>query len=383
MAIIKSLLDTDWYKITMLYAAFKTLQRLGMQMPITVYRFKCRNAKDLTIYEKEIRAEIESFMKLRFTDDDIAWIMKRGLFDPSFGPFLKRINLRDVSVAVYEKDGKLEIEVEGPWIPAILFEVPVLSIVNEVYFRGRGDKKIAEKNLNNFLYGVPKFYEFGTRRRRSGVWQKHVIEKGIQAGKVYGTSNAWIAKENGMEPIGSMAHEWLQAFQAISRDLRSFQTDALEHWMLTYRGKLATALTDVIGIDAFLKDFDPLLAKNFTALRWDSGCPFQFIDKVKKKYLELRIGLPIMWFSDGLDDKRAVEIQSYANANGAGQYTFPCIGTFATNNWGDEALQIVMKMVKMNGQEVIKISDTPGKRMNADSNAMYRLVKTFNLKGYK
>ena len=381
--IIKSLLDTDWYKITMLYAVFKLCQRLGIDIPIVTYRFKCRNAADLTIFEKEIRKEIESFQKLKFTKEEVKYILNVVQFEEEFGYLLLSINLRDVQAAVYEKNGQLGIEVEGPWIPAILFEVPVLSIVNEVYFRGKGSKVQANKNLTSFLNNTPKFFEFGTRRRRSFAWQEHVVKQAAAKGKVLGTSNVLLAKEMGSKPTGTMAHEWLMAFQAISRDLRNFQKEALEHWLLAFRGRNATALTDIIGIDAFLNDMDPLLIKNYTGLRWDSGCPFQFIDKVIKKYEEVRAHTPTLLFSDGLTDDSARRIQAYANSVGVGLYTFPCIGTFATNNWGDEPLQIVMKMVKLNGQNVVKLSDTPGKRMVEDCNMMQRLVKTFNLKGYK
>jgi nicotinate phosphoribosyltransferase len=344
-------------------------------MPWVLYKFKCRNGKDLLPYKKKIENEIKKFMELKFSNDEVAWIMEDDMFKRSFASDLMYANLKDVSVSVFDRDGELHIEIEGPWFPAILFEVPVLAIVNEVYFKGKGKRVEAQKRLVKFLGNTPPFYEFGTRRRRSFAWQEHVVRQTINEGKFLGTSNALIAKQIGVRPIGTMSHQWFQAFQAISRNLRDFQTDALEHWMLTFRGRLGTALTDIVGIDAFLRDLDPLIARNFPVLRHDSGCPREFTDKVEDRYNELNISKPSLMFSDGLNDRTANDIMLYATGHGFNAYS--SIGTYATNNWGDEPLQIVIKMMKLNGQDVVKISDTPGKRMSDNNNVTYRLLHTF------
>ena len=202
----------------------------------------------------------------------------------------------------------------------------------------------------------------------------------MNEGIITGTSNVLMAMETGLKPVGTMAHEWLQAFQALSPMLEDFQIDALNSWMLTYRGKLDTALTDIVGIDAFLDDWDSFFMDNYSSLRHDSGCPFKFIDKVIKKYVgNDRTGsdIPRLLFSDGLSPALCRKIKNYCKANWV-NYAFG-IGTNFTNNTSAEALQIVIKLTKVNGQNVIKLSDSKGKRMNDDANMIHRLTETFGL----
>ncbi len=381
MAIITSLLDTDLYKITMMYAALKTCSRLNIDIPIVQYRFKCRNKKNLIPFKTKIIKEIEAFKKLKFTEDEISYVMSLGYFEGWFSSFLRSINLNDVQVMVYDIDGELHIDIEGKWATAILFEVPCLSIVNELYFREQKvSKKIAKDNLAKFIkeMGNIKFVDFGTRRRFSKVWQDRCVFKALEAGILTGTSNVLIAKEFGITPVGTMAHEWLQAFQVLSSEIEDFQKDALNHWMLTYRGKLDTALTDILGIDAFLNDWDAMFSKNYSCLRHDSGSPFEFIDKVCGWYNSQKLEYPKLLFSDGLTPKTCLDIYAYM---GTRKCAFG-IGTNFTNNCGVEPLQIVIKLNKVNGRNVIKLSDSPGKVMCEDKNLIYTLKETFNLKGY-
>lgn len=388
MPIITSLLDTDWYKITMSNAIIETMHRLGKDMPHVLYKFKCRNKKDLLPFKDQIEKEIKNFQKLRFSVDDLCFIMKSGsLFGLEFPPSLTKMNLHEVSVSVFERDGELNIEIEGPWFPAILFEVPVLSIVNELYFKDKGSKELGQSILFQFLKNVPRFTDFGTRRRYSKKWQEYVFKNAydLGSGQCTGTSNAMLAKKYNLIPIGTMAHEWLQAFQAISRDIHDFQKDALDHWMLTYRGQLGVALTDIIGIKAFLNDWSPFYAKNYYGLRHDSGDPIDFIEEVhhwyKSKHLDRSLAAPHLLFSDGLDAKKANEIQDYLKKK---DYGYSCgfgIGTHFTNNCGVEPLQIVIKLAKLNGQPVVKLSDSPGKTMCEDQEFIKRIQTAFQLKG--
>jgi len=383
MAIIKSLLDTDLYKITMLYAVLKTCDRMGIDVPQTQYRFKCRNKKNLLGLKAQVVKEVEAFKKLRFTKEDIDYLMSLNLFEDWFAKYLMMINLNDVNVMVYDVDGELKIDIEGKWVPAILFEVPVLSIVNELYFAEETKHKpfYGKKRLLNFfkeMNGV-RFTDFGTRRRFSRKWHENCIEEGIKEKTLIGTSNVYFARKYGIKPVGTMAHEWLQAFQALSGDLKDFQKDALNHWMLTYRGKLDTALTDIIGLDAFLKDWDGFFAKNYSALRHDSGCPIVFMNKVIRWYQAKNLPIPRLLFSDGLTPKTCHDI-----VGASGGITSPLfgIGTNFTNNCGPEPLQIVIKLAKVNGEDVVKISDSAGKAMSDNKIGMYqRLKETFNLKG--
>lgn len=386
MAIITSLLDTDLYKFTMMYAALKTCGRLNIDIPIVQYRFKCRNKKDLVPFKTKIIKEIEAFQKLTFTKEDIQYLMSLGYFDEEFANYLNFINLNDVQVMVYDIDGELHIDIEGKWTTAILFEVPVLAIVNELYFKTQKiSKKVAEQNLKTFVNEMDKirFVDFGTRRRFSKDWQQHCLEEASKSGILISTSNVLFAKAFGYKPVGTMAHEWLQAFQVLSSELKDFQKDAFNHWMLTFRGKLDTALTDILGIDAFLNDWDGFFAKNFSCLRHDSGSPFKFIEKVRHWYIDNKTscgGIKFL-FSDGLTPKVCQEIKKHCNEIFGIEALFG-IGTNFTNNCGVEPLQIVIKLNKVNGRNVIKLSDSAGKVMCEDKNLIYTLKETFNLKGY-
>jgi nicotinate phosphoribosyltransferase len=293
------------------------------------------------------------------------------------------MNLQSVQVTVYEMNKELNIDIEGPWTTAIFFEVPLLAIVNEIYFKHQKvNKKKASDNLIKFCTEMEnlKFSDFGTRRRFSKKWQEICVKHANDKGILSGTSNVFLAMKYKIKPVGTMAHEWLQIFQVLSRDIRNFQKDALNEWMLTYRGKLDTALTDIIGIDAFLKDWDSFFADNYSCLRHDSGCPFEFIQKVKEHYNDnlLFHKYPILLFSDGLTPKTCLDIKSRY----PGDMIRFGIGTNFTNNVGLEPLQIVIKLNKVNGQNVIKLSDSPGKVMCEDKNLIYTLKQTFNLKGY-
>ena len=385
--IIKSLLDTDLYKYGMLNAILEHCKRTNIDIPIVQYRFKCRNKKNVLQYKDKIHKEIEAFKKLDFTVKEFDYLESLNLFSPDFFDYIENINLQDVSVSMYDFNGELQIDIEGSWATAILFEVPVLAIVNEIYFKNMTiDKKDMEKRLDKFLsemiVGQMVFTDFGTRRRFSKTWQKRCIRKAMNEGIITGTSNVLMAMETGLKPVGTMAHEWLQAFQALSKNLEDFQTDALNSWMLTYRGKLDTALTDIVGIDAFLDDWDKFFANNYSGLRHDSGSHFDFVDKVEE-WCYKKLGIcayqhfPRLLFSDSLTPEVCAKIKQYCQYRSF-HYAFG-IGTNFTNNTKYEALQIVIKLTKVNGQNVIKLSDSKGKRMSDDTNLIHRLTETFGL----
>ena len=180
-----------------------------------------------------------------------------------------------------------------------------------------------------------------------------------------GTSNVYLAMQHGLTPIGTMAHEWLQMFQGLPVQLRYAQKQALEDWAAEYRGDLGIALTDVIGMDAFLRDFDLYLAKLFDGLRHDSGDPFAWGGKALAHYRRLRIDphAKRLVFSDALDFERAVAL--YERFGDEVQTGYG-IGTWLTNDVGLKPLNIVMKLMSVNGQPVAKISDAPGKTLCRD-----------------
>ena len=193
-----------------------------------------------------------------------------------------------------------------------------------------------------------------------------------------GTSNVLLAKELNITPIGTMAHEFLQAFQALDVRLRDFQKAALETWVQEYRGDLGIALTDVVGMDAFLRDFDLYFAKLFDGLRHDSGDPYEWGDKAYAHYRKLKIDTKtkMLTFSDGLNLPKAWELHQYFKDRF--QVSFG-IGTNLTNDMGQTPLNIVLKLVECNGQSVAKISDSPGKTMTDNDTFLAYLRQVFQI----
>jgi nicotinate phosphoribosyltransferase len=174
-----------------------------------------------------------------------------------------------------------------------------------------------------------------------------------------------------------MAHEYLQSFQAFGVRLRDFQKAALEDWVQEYRGDLGTALTDVVGMDAFLADFDLYFAKLFDGLRHDSGDPVEWGEKALAHYAKLRLDAHTkrLVFSDGLDLPKALELYRHF---GDRTMTGFGIGTNLTNDTGTPALNIVMKLTACNGQPVAKLSDAQGKTLCRDETFLAYLRQVFN-----
>lgn len=390
--IITSLLDNDLYKFTM-------LQAMLHQFPQThgVYRFRCRNNED-TLYpladiKDDLEQQLDSLCELRFLEDELEYLRGLRFMRSDFVDYLELFKLkrRFITVSTDEK-GRLFIDIEGPMIQAMFFEVFVLSIVNELYFSAlsnasvieEGQRRLDEKVELLHQYAVkqerydnntPPFIvaDFGTRRRFSKVWQAHVVETlhNAEPKIVSGTSNVYLAKKLGMTPIGTMAHEFMQAFQALDVRLRDSQKAALEAWVHEYRGDLGIALTDVVGMDAFLRDFDLYFAKLFDGLRHDSGDPYVWGDKAIAHYKKLKIDprTKILTFSDGLDLNKAWNLHQYFK--GQIRTSFG-IGTNLTNDMGITPINIVLKLVECNGQPVAKLSDSPGKTMiNNDTYLAY------------
>lgn len=395
MPIIHSLLDTDLYKFTMLQVVLHQFPEAH-----SVYEFRCRNAQ--TVYpladiKDELEQELDALCQLRLSADELHYLRGLRFIKSDFVDYLELFQLkrRFVNVRAGE-DGRLHIRIEGPMIQAMFFEIYILAIVNELYFRrmetpevlAEGERRLQEKVqlLQSMLRqqhpADPPFLvsDFGTRRRYTLQWQEHVVQTFAQAApNVFrGTSNVYLAKKLHLTPIGTMAHEFLQAFQALDVRLRDFQTAALEAWVHEYRGDLGIALTDVVGMDAFLRDFDLYFAKLFDGLRHDSGDPYAWGDKAYAHYQKLKIDsrTKMLTFSDGLDMQKAWDLHQYFK--GRFRTSFG-IGTNLTNDMGHEPLNIVLKLVECNGQSVAKISDTPGKTVTDNDTFLAYLRQVFQI----
>jgi nicotinate phosphoribosyltransferase len=388
--IITSLIDTDLYKFTMMQVVLH--QFPGAQV---AYKFKCRNGGiDLAQFATEIRAEIKSLCSLQFTEEELAYLRTMRFIKSDFVDFLGLFRLNEKYIHVTEQTtGEIEIKIEGPWLHTILFEIPVLAI-NEVYFKNTQASPnfvLAQQRLSSKLallkapdLGNLKIADYGTRRRFSKAWHEEVLRESMQTlqAQLAGTSNVFFAKKLGLVPLGTMAHEYLQAAQALGPRLRDSQTFAFESWAHEYRGDLGIALSDVYGFAAFLRDYDMYFCKLFDGTRHDSGDPFAWGEGMIAHYKANRVDplTKTLVFSDGLTVPRTIEL--YKQFKGRCQLAFG-IGTNLTNDMGDlpehVPLQIVIKMTECNGQPVAKLSDTPSKNMCEDEKYLAYLRQVFNL----
>ena len=396
--IITSLLDTDLYKFTMMQVVLHQFPGAEVE-----YRFKCRNAANLAPFVSEIREEIRGLCSLQFQDAELAYLKAMRFIKSDFIDFLGLFKLNEKYVSVTAlPSGEIEVSIKGPWLHTILFEIPVLSIINEVYFRNaqkqpdlhEGRKRLMTKIALLQANGMQalKIADYGTRRRFGKVWHEEVLrtlssrlgtgpETGKSAGvmgQFAGTSNVLFAMKLGLTPLGTMAHEYLQACQALGPRLRDSQIFGFESWAKEYRGDLGIALSDVYGMSAFLRDFDLYFCKLFDGARHDSGDPFQWGERMIDHYNKNRVDpkTKTLIFSDGLTVPRTIEL--YQQFKGRCQLAFG-IGTNLTNDLGYEPLQIVIKMVRCNGQPVAKLSDTPSKNMCDDEKYLAYLRQVFEI----
>ncbi|AWB33804.1 nicotinate phosphoribosyltransferase [Orrella marina] len=387
--IIRSLLDTDLYKFTMMQVVLHHFPSAQVQ-----YRFWCRTPDvDFGPFIDEIEREIDALCEVRLREDELDYLRSLRFIKSDFVDFLGLFHLprKSIHVSPGDKPGELSIVVEGAWLHTILFEIPVLAIVNEVYFRHRipepdlelGRARLMEKvEMVKQASDLPAFRvaEYGTRRRFSHAWHDEVLRalKARMGPSLAGTSNVYMARRHGLTPMGTMGHEYLQACQALGPRLRDSQVFALEVWAKEYRGDLGIALSDVYGLEAFLRDFDMYFCKLFDGARHDSGDPMEWGERMIEHYRANRVD-PLsktLVFSDGLNFSRALELaRRFA---GRIQVSFG-IGTNLTHDLGHEPLQVVMKMVRCNGQPVAKISDEPAKTMCDDPAYLSYLRHVFDL----
>lgn len=386
--IVVSLLDSDLYKFSMNQVMFHKHTNLN-----GTYLFKCRNEGVEFTPEmvEEINAQIDHLCTLKFTDDELDYLNSITFLKSDFVEFLRLWHpIRKYVSCTYDDAElcKMHLEVNGPLFSAMQFEIYLLEIVNEVYFRMKYDyiqlidsaKERLYHKINSFRmeeYDF-KFAEFGARRRLSREWQDYVVGELLKTGKCVGTSNVYLAMKYGCKPIGTYAHEYVQMFQGIpSIPLAYTNKRALEEWFDEYNGDLGTALTDTLGTDLFLRDFDKLQALCYTGVRHDSGDPYKWGDKIIAHYESLGIDpkTKTLLFSDSLDFTRAQAIYDYFKNRINVSFG---IGTYLSNDTNVNPLNIVIKLQYVNGHPVAKLSDVPGKTMCQDDNYIQYLNNAVN-----
>ena len=390
--IITSLLDTDLYKFTMWQAMLHRHPQTTAE-----YEFVCRTPAAFPLAEllPEVNRELDALCTLRFAPDELDYVGSLRFIKSDFVDFLRIFQFQRAFIKAWAEGDQLHIVARGPQVHVMGFEIYVLAIVNELYFRRfdaesalvEGRKRLAHKisQLKHLAVEAKlrhpfELFDFGVRRRFSGAWQREVVQAFAAETSQWfkGTSNVLLARDLNLVPIGTMAHEYMQSYQSLGVRLRDFQIAALEDWVQEYRGDLGIALTDTVGMDAFLADFDMYFAKLFDGLRHDSGDPYEWGEKALTHYAKLRIDPQNkrLVFSDGLDLDTALSL--YHRFADRIQCGFG-IGTRLTNDMGLTTINIVMKLTHANGQPVAKISDSPGKTMCNDETYLAYLRQVFSI----
>ena len=378
--IITSLLETDLYKFSMgqvIYHQFSDYK--------TTWTFKCRNtdvkfSKEMV---EEIREQIKNYCNLQFNEDELEYLNGIKWIKGSYVDFLRlwKPRYEDFEITT-NADCGLSIETRGTWLNTSMYEIPTLSIVNEVYFRMAYDydklfesfkerlkNKYEKLKGNKYYLGV--FSEFGLRRRLSSEAQELAVETFSHlndtmhcASKFIGTSNVYLAKKFNVIPVGTMAHEFIMCTGQGNHKHNPAYSNwyALDAWVKEYGILNGTALTDTITTDCFLKDFQLTYATLFSGVRHDSGDPIEWGEKMIAHYNSLGIDptTKTLLFSDSLNFEKADMI--FRHFKGRAKIAFG-IGTYLANDTDVDVLNIVMKTTVCNGMDVAKISDTPGKGM--------------------
>ena len=378
--IITSLLETDLYKFSMgqvIYHQFSDYK--------TTWTFKCRNtdvkfSKEMV---EEIREQIKNYCNLQFNEDELEYLNGIKWIKGSYVDFLRlwKPRYEDFEITT-NADCGLSIETKGTWLNTSMYEIPTLSIVNEVYFRMAYDydklfesfkerlkNKYEKLKGNKYYLGV--FSEFGLRRRLSSEAQELAVETFSHlndtmhcASKFIGTSNVYLAKKFNVIPVGTMAHEFIMCTGQGNHKHNPAYSNwyALDAWVKEYGILNGTALTDTITTDCFLKDFQLTYATLFSGVRHDSGDPIEWGEKMIAHYNSLGIDptTKTLLFSDSLNFEKADMI--FRHFKGRAKIAFG-IGTYLANDTDVDVLNIVMKTTVCNGMDVAKISDTPGKGM--------------------
>lgn len=380
--IINSLLETDMYKFSMgqgIYHQFSDYK--------TTWSFKCRNKDVVFTHEmiEEIRKQIEAYCQLCFTEDELEYIDSIKWIKGSYVDFLRLWTPRFEDIEVKETDEvpcHMTIEAKGTWLNTSMYEIPILAIVNEVYFHMQYDydkllRSFSERldvkydKVRNGHFYIGTFSEFGLRRRLSSEAQEMCVKKLSHlndtqhcASTFIGTSNVYLAKKYGITPTGTMAHEWIMCVGQGNHKHNPAYSNwyALNAWVKEYGILNGTALTDAITTDCFLKDFQLTYATLFSGVRHDSGDPIAWGEKMINHYKSLDIDpkTKTLLFSDSLNFEKADAI--FRHFHNDTKVAFG-IGTYLSNDTEVPPLNIVMKTTACNHEDVAKISDDPGKGM--------------------
>ena len=391
--IINHFTDNDLYTFTCMYYIIQTYPRAEVE-----YTFFDRNG---TVYpqgfDKLLQEQVNYMKNVVIQEDEIEFMLKKCYYLPKWfiDVFLRgfRFNTDEVSIN-QDLDGHLHVSVKGKWYSAIIWEMPILSCVSELFHILNGDdkkydlaletQKVRKKTVEIFANGLI-LGDMGTRRRFSFDHQKMVLtqmkdvyENGKFSGFFTGTSNVWFAKELNLNPLGTMSHQ-LISFEENVTSVFEVNHSVMEKWASVYNGDLGLYLYDCFGDDVFFNNFSKKNAMLFSGLRVDSGNEEEQIDKIVKKYTDLGINPQTkqVIFSNGLNIKRAIEIQKYASEKVKPSFG---VGTFLTCDLtGISPMNIVVKLTKSRITEsrewhdCVKLSCDKGKTLGNPDKCKYLL----------
>lgn len=387
--IVISLLDTDLYKFNMDQVIFHKHTDLCGE-----YYFKCRN-KDVKFTKEmldEINAQIDHLCTLNFTNEELDYLRSIRFIKNDYVEFLRLWHpIREYVKTELNENGELSVIVSGPLFSAMQFEIYLLEIINEVYFRmnfdydtllasarERLDKKIEAFNNGTYTF---RYAEFGCRRRLSREWEDEVVRRiTAETKNCVGTSNVYLAMKYNLTPIGTYAHEFVQMYQGIDKIPLAYTNHyAMRDWYDEYQGDNGTALTDTITTDLFLLDFNRSMVNNYTGVRHDSNDPYEWGEKMIAHYKKYGVDpkSKLLLFSDSLDFDKAQALYDYFSTKAKVSFG---IGTFCSNDTCEEALNIVIKLQYVNGRPVAKLSDCPGKAMCRDENYLNYLRESVDFR---
>lgn len=400
---IKSLLDNDIYKLYMMQAVYNLCQIEG-DIDVS-YKFTHRNTNQFKlgtiINPYDLQEQLENITCLTFTDDEIQYLADievtsfdnktpTKVFSHEFIRFLEEFDpLIHMDVST-DYTGELVLLYGGTWLDSILFEVPFMATISEIYTNHV--KSLLNTETRNLIQSQARYAlegkialvkgnrsmrvsDFGTRRRSSFEWQDYVIERlveafhgvdGVDTYQFSGTSNVYFAKKYGITPIGTFAHEMPMVMAGIRQDLYSGYMDVLNTWKRTYGNALSTCLPDTFTSDWFLNNIGDDWLENWAAIRHDSGDPIGFGEKVIKFIKNSGVDpmTKTIVFSDGLSFDKAEEILEHFRGK---IWCAFGIGTNLTNDVGIKPLNIVIKADKAGWKytndmkPLVKLSDEMGK----------------------
>jgi nicotinate phosphoribosyltransferase len=366
-----SIIDTDIYKLNMQNAICMLYPRVSAR-----YTFKNRDNRELPEgFAKNLRRIINDFRGIVLTKDEYDFLREKCYYlNPVYIDFLRGYRYNPEEVTILQTNSVLELHVEGLWAKTVLWEVPLMATISELFFEMTGQDGIDRKECHiinrdkaiklaaNGIY----YSEFGARRRKSYANQDQVVGdlKKFGEGHMLGTSNVHLAMKHDLTPMGTVAHEWYQAHAAMY-GYQMANEMANEAWVKVYQGDMGTALPDTFTTSVFLRSFNTKFAKLYDGVRQDSGDPLVFLDKIVEHYKKLRINPMYKYamFSDNL--KSIDQIRKIHDACQGRIVDRYGIGTWLSNDVGVKPMNMVIKLTgcNYNGEWVntVKLSDDPMK----------------------